>query len=262
MIARLTAASGSTKVVMLTLSQDEASVSVLKDDGQVGTWAYREGTIAQVPTDLTFVNQLAFDPARFNLDDLGSLFTQAAAVSGSSRHQELQIVDRQQLDHEPADIKMSVSTDPETRTVFFNADGSLVPTLDFATTAGIRAGLKDVIGARQHVSALGVGLDTGAWAEFPSPTSASTIVRRQRTAKFPVTDAARSASGEPIVFAPASLRIETIEKVLAQASAQGLYRPGTSWSVRADGTAATVRLTFTVGGRTWTTDLDGNAVTG
>ena len=260
-IDELVAASGSIQVVMVDVRRNEATVSVLKDR-EIHTWAYRDGRIREVASDLQYVNQLTFTPDSFDLADISVLFRTAAAVSGSDQTQILQIVDRQQVDHALSDIKMSVSTNPETRTVFFNADGTLVPTLDFSTLGGISRGLSDAIGTHVTATTVSVGSPAGASIEFPG-ADGTTTVRRQRTAKFPVTDSPRSGSDKQALFDPHLVDPTAIWRVLQRYAAAGTYTPATDWSVSVDAKSQSgvPRMRFTVGQARFVTDLAGTEVT-
>nr|NLI49834.1 hypothetical protein [Propionibacterium sp.] len=259
-VRELVAASGSSQVLIVDIRPHEASVSVLVGD-EPHTWAFRDGAIKEVPSDLAFVDQVAFDPERFNLSDVGALFRTAAELAGSAEGQRLQIVDLQRVDHSAADVKMTVSTNPETRTVFFNADGTLVPTLDFHTAAGIAAGLADARGDHTAATTVAVGSDVGAYVEFPGPDG-DTIVRRQRAARFPVTASPRAGDDTLALFDPRLVDAAAIWRVLQRYAAVGSFGPTTAWSVVVDqrGGVAAPRMHFTVGGARSVTDLAGNPV--
>lgn len=262
-VRELVAASGSGRVLIVDVRPHEASVSVLVG-ATPHTWAYRDGSIKEIASDLTYVDQLAFDPERFDLSDVGALFRTAAELSGSSSGQRLQIVDRQGADHSPDDVKMAVATNPETRTVFFNADGTLVPTLDFHTEAGIAQGLADARGVHTSASSVAVGSDLGAAIEFPGVT-ANTIVRRVRAAQFPVTASGRGGNGDGLdLFDPRLVDAAAIWRVLQRYAAVGAFGPTTAWSVVVDqrGGVATPRMHVTVGSARQVTDLAGNPVSG
>jgi hypothetical protein len=259
LIRELVAASGSPQVVMVLIRQREASVSVLTD-GQAHTWAYRGGAIKEVSSDLTYVGQATFDPDAFDLSDIGAVFRAAAAVSGSDSSQELQIVDSRRVEHSAIELKMSVATNPETRTVFFNADGTLVPTLDFNTASGIAVGLSDAIGTHSTATAVTVGSATGAVIEYPGTDGA--VVVRMRASKLPVTDVPRSGADKLTGFDPRVVSPLVIWRVLQRYADQGSFGPTTTWSMTADiRTASTLpRLRFTIGSARFVTDLQGNEV--
>lgn len=259
MVRRLVAASGSSRVIMVEVRHYAASVSVLDASGKPVTWAYRDGRVQQVASDLAYVDQATFDPAKYDLSDVGALFRAAAAVSGSDQQQELQIVDRQIIDHSPSEILMAVSTMPETRTVFFYPDGTLLPTLDFRTEWGISRGLSDAIGSHTSAVQVGVGTETGAYIDFPGPNQ--TTARRQRTPKFPVTISQRNEQPSNAAFDPRLVRSEVVWRTLTN-TASGSVPYSDSWSVVADDRArlGTPRLYFTVGTQRFVTDLAGNRV--
>lgn len=260
MVADLIAASGSKDVIMVMVRQHEASVSVLVD-GTAKTWAYRNGAIRSVASDLTFVEQGIINPDSFNLNDVGALFRAAAAVSGSDKAQELQIVDRQVVDHATSEVFMSVSTNPESRPVFFNADGTLVPTLDLTTESGITMGLADARG--NHTSATSIVIDSaaGVWLDYPGKTS-GTIMRRLRTSKLPVSLLVRNEQDKTATFDPRRVDPAVIWHVLDRYKRAGTFKPDDAWSVTIvhNPTSGQVTMRFVVGAERFTTDLLGTEV--
>ncbi len=262
-VRELVAASGSSRVLIVDVRPHEASISVLVGAAP-HTWAYRDGAVKEISSDLTNVDQVAFDPERFDLSDVGALFRKAAEIAGSASDQRLQIVDRQGADHSPDDVKMAVATNPETRTVFFNADGSLVPTLDFHTEAGIAQGLADARGVHTSASSVAVNSELGASIEFPG-VAGTTVVRRLRAPQFPVTASGRGGSDPGLdLFDPRRVDTAAIWRVLQRSAAIGAFGPTTQWSVVVDqrGGLATPRMHFTVGGTRQVTDLAGEPVSG
>lgn len=259
-VEQLVDAAGSERVIMVEVRAHDASVSVLGEGSQPETWAFREGQIQQVQSDLAYVDQAAFDPDDYNLADVGALFRAGAAVSGSDQQQELQIVDRQIIDHSSTEILMAVSTMPETRTVFFYPNGSLMPTLDFHTEWGIARGLGDAIGNHSRAVQVGAGSEVGAYVDFAGPDS--TTARRQRTAKFPVTISQRNEAPTMPAFDPHLVRSSIVWRVLTTHRQRSGAPDAQQWSVVVDDRAKTgvPRMQFTVGPRRFTTDLDGNVI--
>lgn len=259
MVRDLVRASSSQQVIMVSVRAHEASVGVLVDGNPV-TWAYRDGAITRVNSDLAYVGQASFDPATFDLSDVGALFRTAAAVSGSASEQELQIVDLRRVEHSALELTMSVSTNPETRTVFFNSDGTLVPTLDFNTADGIATGLADAIGTHTSVTALTV--DSAAGASITYQADDGSTVIRTRTSKVPVTDVPRSAVDDLPEFNPRLVSAATIWRVLQRYAASGDFGPTTPWSVSTEmhSGSGQPRLRFTIGTASLITDLQGSTV--
>lgn len=255
MVRRLIAKAGTPRLIQVEITQDWASITVVKND-QAETWAWRDDTVKQVDTDVAYVQQTVFSIDDFNINDVGGLFRAATGISGSESNQELQIVDSS-----AGEVFMSVSTVPESRTVFFYPGGGLLPTLDFDTEGGVRQGLADVTGTRTTALAIGVQSNVGAWLDFPgSPT---TTIRRLRTSTVPVTINERSQRPELPTFNVTRVRAAAIWRVLSKARAEGRLDAATRWQVTVDDRAGTgvPRMYFTIGTDSLVTDLDGDEIT-
>lgn len=255
LVDELLRASGERRAIMVTVTASDASVTVLHS-GAVQTWAWRDGRIQQVPSDITYVSQREFSPSDFALDDVGALFRAAESVSGSRRGQTLQIVD-----YSAGLVSMSVSTNPETRAVFFRPDGSLLPTLDFTSEWGLTQGYADVVGPRGTALGLGFGSDAGVHLDSP-PDAAGTVMRRHRTARTPVLVTPRQDSPSLKAFDPARVRPQVVWGVLERLRTQGQFTYDTTWVCLAEDRtgSGTPRLYFTVGDRSFVTDLLGNTL--
>lgn len=257
MLNRLLADAGSTRAVMAEVTRTTVTVAVLKpDESKPVTWAYRDGEEKQVASDLEYVDQAVFDIADFDVSDIGKLFAKAAELSGSTSNQSLHIVD-----YSGGRVVMAVTTNPESRTVFFEPDGSLLPVLDFHTLSGISQGLEVATAERTTVQALGVDSATGAWVDYPAPQSGT--VRRQRTAKVPVTTTTRDETLTLPLFGVSEVSAAAIWDVVRSAIQQGELKTGEDWSVTVDDRAGrgTPRMYFTFGMVTKVTDLAGHDVT-
>ncbi len=255
MIRRLIAKAGTQRLIQVEITKGWAAITVVKDD-QAEAWAWRDNTIKQVDTDVAYVQQTVFSIDDFNINDVGALFRASAGISGSESDQELQIVDSS-----AGKVFMSVSTVPESRTVFFYPDGSLLPTLDFNTEGGIQHGLADVIGTRTTAIAVGVQSTLGAWVDFPG--SVTTTIRRLRTSTVPVTINERSQKPDLPPFNVTRVKAAAIWRVLAEARTKGNFDAGTRWQVTIDDRARTgvPRMYFTIGTTSTTADLDGHEIT-
>lgn len=249
------AATGQTDVVRAEVTRTTASVSTVVD-GEVKTWAYRDGTIRQVASELGYSNQVAFPLAGFDLSNVGELFRLAAAVSGSSKDQQLQV-----SDYSGGNVIMTVTTVPETRTVFFEPDGTLLPSLDYGTRLGIQQGLADVVAASTAAVAVGVSSTTGAYLD--QATNTRVVARRQRGARVPTTTTERTdGSASYPAFEPHLVSVDAIWLVLERERANGRYAYGTAWSVQVDDRDASGSplMHFTVGGTSFVTDLKGTVL--
>ena len=255
MVRRLIAKAGTPQLIQVEITQEWAAITVVKDN-RPETWAWRDNTIKQVDSDVVYVGQRIFSIDDFNINDVGGLFRAASGISGSQTSQELQIVDSS-----AGEVFMSVSTNPESRTVFFDPGGALLPTLDFNTEGGIRDGLADVIGPRSTALAIGVQSTLGTWLDFPGSTT--TTIRRLRTTTVPVTINERSQKPELAPFSVTRVRADVIWQVLLRARQRGTFDGRTRWQLVVDERAGTgvLRMYFTIGNNSLVTDLNGAEIT-
>ena len=253
MVDSLVTQAGSTRALMVEITGKSVQVSVLSAEGKPVTWAHREGKSAEVPSDLAYVDQATFDASAFNLSDIGGLFRAAASQSGSEEDQRLTIVD-----YSGGEVMMSVSTFPESRTVFFNPDGSLVDVLNFDAPGGIENGITETLGLQLTVYSVTVQSDEGAWADYPGDEEGTTV-RRTRTAKVPVTTNTRKETPDLPVFVAAGIRPDAVWSVVDAVRGTGDVPEDAAWSVMIDDRERTgvPRMYFTVGPQSVTTDLDG-----
>lgn len=254
MVQQLLTQAGSQRALMVEVTTSTVQVSVLKDH-QPLTWAYRDGTAAKVTSDLAYVDQATFDVTGFNLGDVGALFRAAAGQSGSSSSQSLTIVD-----YSAGEVMMSVSTEPESRTIFFSPKGALMEVLDFETVGGISRGLEDVIGAQSVVYSVAVVSDQNVSAEFPGTNS--TTIRRTRAAKVPAITTVRSGSGDLVLFAPSRINPAAIWRVVEQVRGTGEVASQANWSLTIDNRdkLSLPRMYFAFGFKVVVADLSGNIV--
>ena len=255
LVAELMRAANALQAIMVTVTGTDAEVTVLRE-GQAQTWAWRDGRMQQVPSDITYVDQRMFDPDDYDFSDVGALFRAAESVSASRRGQSLQIVD-----YSGGLVSMSVSTVPESRTVFFNPDGTLLPTLDFSSAWGLEQGFADAVGDRRVASAIGFGSEHGVHLDGLRGGDGS-FQRRQRSARTPVIVTPRNDTTPLRPFDAAFVDPDVVWGVLADLRAEGGFTLDQTWSCTVDDRAATglPRMYFTVGDRSFTTDLAGDVV--
>ncbi len=254
MVETLIAEAGSAKLLMLEVTQTGVQIGVLKD-GQASTWAYRDGTVGKVIGDLTYVNQATFSIDRFNIDDVGALFATAAAVSGSSKEQALNIVD-----NAGGDVVMSVATVPETKTVFFNPNGTLLKLLDFDNVDGIRTGLSDALGIRTLVYSITVSSSQGVQVICTGGTDR--LVHRTRGLRVPVTAVTIPGNSDLPEFSATKVDATTIWRVV-NSLRDGKRAPlNADWKVVIDDRAGhgSPRMYVSVGDVNVTTTLGGTII--
>ncbi len=255
LVADLMAEADADEAIMVTVTASEASVTVLEDD-QPRTWAWRDGRIQQVPSDITYVAQREFDPADFALGDVGALFRAARSVSGSNQGQSLQVVD-----YSAGLVSMSVSTVPESRPVFFKPDGTLLPTLDFTSAWGLEQGYADAVGDRRVATAIGFGSALGVHLDGLQSADGA-YQRRQRTARTPVIVTPRSEATLRRPFDAALVDPAKVWGVLERLADQGHFSLADPWTCVVDDRDQTgvPRMHFTVADRSFTTTLDGRVI--
>jgi hypothetical protein len=256
MVTSLLTDAGSERALMVEIAKDRVQVSVLSAEGKPVTWAHRDGKSAEVPSDLAYVDQATFDVSRFNISNVGGLFRAAASMSGSEEDQSLTIVD-----YSGGEVVMSVSTLPESRTVFFNPDGSLLEPLNFDAPGGIVNGIKEAIGLQLTVYSVTVQSDQGAWADYPGEKEGTTV-RRTRTAKVPVTTNIRNETSSLQVFLAARIHPDAVWKIVDAVRGTAGVPEDAKWSVVIEDRDHTgvPRMYFTIGPTSVTTDLTGTVI--
>lgn len=257
MVQRLLTEAGHQRALLVEVTKTSVQVSMLDSDQTPVTWAYRDGEIGQVPSDLAYVDQATFDIDRFNISDVGALFRAAASMSGSEQNQSLTIVD-----YSGGEVMMSVSTVPESRTVFFNPNGSLLEILDFDTPGGVARGIDAAVGPRLSVYSVTVESELGAWVDYPGTDEK--VVRRTRTAKVPVTTNIRAENVDLPVFSTGLIEAEAIWEVVDAVRGTSEVPESATWSVVIDDRSrlGIPRMHFAIGSKVLTTDLSGNVISG
>ncbi len=253
MVQQLLSDAQSQQALMVKITERSVEVSVLKDD-KVVTWANRDGTVTQVASDLAYVDQATFDVDAFQFNDIGAMFRAAAGQSGSAANQSLTIVD-----YSGGKVMMSVSTEPESRTIFFTPDGLLMEILDFNTEGGLVRGVQSAIGSRGTIYSLSVISDQSATVDYPGPDD--TTIRRARAQKVPVTTTVRSGAADLPLFAASMVDPRAIWRVVQTQRGNEGINENSTWSVTVDNREkSTPRMYFTFGFTVVVTDLAGNVI--
>ncbi|MCL2736722.1 MAG: hypothetical protein FWD75_08885 [Propionibacteriaceae bacterium] len=251
MVAQLMATAGTTRVIDVELTRTEARVSVLTGV-DVATYAYRGQKILEIDTDIRYVGQAIFDPRSFALSDVGALFSQAAAISGSEQGQQLQIVD-----YDSGHIYMNVTTNPETLPVFFSPDGALLRPLDPTSVAETASQLDVLVADQPLVVRLGSASDGSVYADVTAgPGQIQHIVRSPR---FPVRTQLKTDSAQPTPFDPSVVTADQLAQVLDRAYSHLDRSPEEPYDlvIERHGTDADPTASVTIGGKTIRLTLDG-----
>ncbi|MCL2316138.1 MAG: hypothetical protein FWC46_03495 [Actinomycetia bacterium] len=207
---------GGRPIIRVTVSPQEATLTYV-DKGQAVTWSWSNGAVAVINSPVTYVDQASFNPASFSLDDVGSLFARAAAVSGSNSQQELQINEYNQ-----GKVLMTVTTSPESQTVFFRPNGTMIDALDLTTGPGLAEALADITGGVEAVVGIGL-LDGALWADIR--LSDQQVEHRVRPAKLPAYTVLRTDRTKVAPFSPALVQPQVIASILADVAANRHVSP-------------------------------------
>ena len=255
-IEELVAAAGTINAIKVEISAHEASLSIVS--GMTAkTWAWRNGTILVVDSDTQFVGQEIFDPRDYDVSDISGMFETAATLAKSDSGQQLQIVE-----YADRTVYMTVTTNPESLTVFFRKDGSLVSQVDLTTLTGIQEAYRDAVGTKKLISALGILPNQGGM--YVDVAVLDTIVRTVRQPRLPVRTTTRREATTLSPFDPAlvkpSIIASSLEKIFAKTTAQ-TPAPGWSLVVSTKDNTPEPRMYFTVNGDQTVMTLDGVDVT-
>ena len=256
-VKELIAAAGTINAIKVEISVHDASLSVVS--GMTAkTWAWRNGKIEVVDSDTQFVGQKIFDPRDFDLSDVAGMFARAAKLAKSDSGQQLQIVE-----YADRTVYMTVTTNPESLTVFFRQNGTLVSQVDLTTLAGLQEAYNDVVGTKKLINALGILPNQGGM--YVDVAVLDTIVRTVRQPRLPVRTATRREATTLAQFDPALVKPAVIASSLAEISAKtdSTQTPAPGWSLVVDCRDKTPQpqMYFTVGGTQTVMTLDGVDVT-
>jgi len=252
-VKALVAKAGTNLAIRLAVTDTTASMTYVADDKAV-TLDWQGGVVAAEDSDITYVGQAIFDVNSFNLADVGAMFAQAAALTGSDAKQELQI-----NEYNTGRVLMTVTTSPESQTIFFRADATIINWLKFDQTAGVAEALRDVATGTDVIA---VGLnDQGLYAD--AKVDSSTIERIVRPAKLPAYTAMRNASSDLTPFDPSTLDAGVLASMLSvkAVTLSGNADPTATWVIDTRDNLGTPTIRLTVGLTTRVYDLAGNDIT-
>jgi len=249
----LVAQAGTDMAIRVAITDTTASMTYVDNDNAV-TLDWQNGAVTTEDSDITYVGQAIFEISSFNLSDVGAMFKKAADLTGSSNNQQLQI-----NEYNTGRVLMTVTTSPESQTIFFRQDATVINWLQFNTTAGVAEALSDVT---TGANVIDIGLnDQGLYAD--TTVDSSTLQRVVRPAKLPAYSALRSGSSDLTPFNPAILNASTLASLLSVTAPElaGTPNPSASWVIdmRDHLSAPTIRLT--VGPTTRVYNLAGTDIT-
>ena len=248
-VAELHRVSGLRPALKLDVTADQVTLIVLGTDKQARGYRWLDGVIESAETDVQYLGQTIFWPTDFALENVRLMFNNAALLGTSSQGQLLQVVD-----YRPGHVFMSVSTTPETDTIFFTKDGSVVPSLDTTAVADIRQGINDVTGGSSSVYAVGFSQALGYYAEVPKGDFTE---RRSRMANRPTFYSQRAGNSALEPFDPSDVDAASLAQSIVT------YDSGEGCAVEIDNRFERVQpvVTYECSGETFHSDLQGRDMT-
>lgn len=248
-VAALHEAAAGLPAVKLDVTLTQATLTSLTPDKNVVSFRWSDGVLDATSTDFQYLGQATFDPDDYPLKSLGRMFDVAdlRGVHGDPIYQV--------QEYREGQVFQTVSSLPETATVFFLLDGSAVPDLGVSTTVDITDGLAAVTKDARNITQFGFSTERGFWADIPDKDG---ILTRTRVGAVPTFETRRSeAPGEG--FDPELIDPKGISKALAQFREE----PGQACSATIDkslGRSMPV-ITAVCGGETFYADLEGRDMT-
>lgn len=256
-VREIMAFAGDLPTVKVDVSKTVVTVTFVTPTQAIKAYSWVQGQITLVDSDVVYIAQATFDPRGYNFYDVGALFAKAAELGASTSEPQLQIVE-----HDPGEVLMTVTTRPESATVFFRKDGTPIRYVDFETSDGLAEGLQDAIGQRTATYAVGYLPGTGTWADLPGP-SGGTILKRIRPEKLPAYSALRNQTISWPTFDPQQIDARLISQLRANLRAKYQVSLSVPMTISVDGRyrRSAPTITFSFGGTTVVTDLKGTDIT-
>lgn len=189
-------------IVRVSLTRTSAQVTYVAEGDRPATVTWDSGEVSTGDEGTDLVTATPFDPADFDLSDVAALFTRATEISGSSENQQLQINEYNQ-----GQILITVTTYPETTTVFFTADGTLIPRLDLTDDEDLAKAIADVTRG-EAPNALIITADQQVAADYQ--LADGIVERRTRPANGPVYTTRRKEEISPLTFDQDQLDVATL----------------------------------------------------
>lgn len=213
-VARLHEISGRRPALKLDVSAEEVTLIVIDRDRMARGYRWRDGVIEAAETDVQYLQQTTFWPTDFALENVHLIFDNAALLGTSTSGQVLQVVE-----YRPGNVFMSVTTTPETGTIFFRKDGSVFRSLGTTSVGDIREGIADVTVGGREVDSIGFSEQQGYYAELTTVDGATE--RRSRMANRPTFYSTRTGASTLEAFDPDLVDAASIAKAIASHTSAG-----------------------------------------
>lgn len=256
-VGELVTASGNSPVTKVDITARSVSITV-RSGSSPQVWTWQRGRITTSSQQSAQTVSRPFNPDDFALDELDRILEIAARAVGSSKNQELQI-----LEYNQGVVLMSVSTRPETRPVFFRADASPVTTVDFASTAGMTEALRDAVGDDTQVLAMAYQPGKGLMVDTRTGTD-GIVLRRTRSTDLPAWAVERRGDTSATLFSPSDISPSVLADLMTRVPT-AMSKPGEasklSFTIDMSDNRSLPTIHFTLGTTTMVTDLEGKDIT-
>lgn len=242
--------SGFRPALKLDVTEDDVTLTVLTIDKQARSYRWHDGMIEAAETDVQYLHQTIFWPTDFALENVGRIFDVAALLGTSSNSQVLQVVE-----YRPGQVYMSVTTSPESSTIFFRRDATVFRSLDITSVADIREGIADVTSSARLAYSVGFDAQQGYFADLP--TRDDDIERRVRMAHRPMFSSRRTGTLPLEPFPPSLVDPAAIARTVAS------HNTGKGCAVEIDNRFNRTQpvATYQCDGKTFHSDLVGTDLT-
>ncbi len=198
----------------LDITSTEITYTILAADDRPYTLAWSNGTITEVDSDIQYLDQTTFRPLDYPLGNIAQLFDAAERHGATGQDKVLQIVE-----YHSGQVYMSVTTRPETKTVFFEKDGTPLRNLGVVSVGDLTDGLSAVIAGSRDLVQVGFDEHLGYWADLPP--SGGITERRTRASSLPVYSSRRNVTTDWPTFDPAKIDALVLARAIATFSPDG-----------------------------------------
>ncbi|WP_297739960.1 hypothetical protein [uncultured Tessaracoccus sp.] len=231
----------------LDVTPTSATLIALGADDKPIAYQWSNGTLDAATTDFQYLQQNTFSPADFPLDKLGTMFQHAERLGVKG-----QLVYQIQ-EYGRAAITQSISSRPETVTVFFLSDATPVPTIGVTLPSDVAAGLAAVTAGDQYITQFGFSKERGYWA---FAIDGDEVVTRIRKDHVPTFETRKESTTEELRFKAS--RIDPVSAVLAMSNARKNAQDACELIVSQPPASPEPIMTIRCGSGTVRTDLAGN----
>lgn len=234
-VAELHRVAAGLPVLKVDLTATEARLTALLPDEQVVSYSWIDGEINRAVSDIEYLGQATFDPADFPLDSAARMFD-VADLRGVRGELVLQIVE-----YRDGQVLVTITSRPESTTVFFRPDGTAVAELGYTSVADITDGLAEVVSAATEAYAVGFNSTRGYWIDLPGDEPGVTV-NRNRLGGLPTFETRRAETPGLDTFDPQMIDPATLAQVIADAQADPSEECDVSIDRSSGRSAAVVRV--------------------